>query len=87
MKYDITQGSAPSISKLCKGTECIQILLLQASKGMKEPLFRSFIPPLAQKRAFGNSVPRPPLEGQTLYSIGVAIEFRAIYKGKLTIGN
>ena len=49
MKYDITQGSAPSISKVCKGTECIQILLLQASKGMKEPLFSMLYPILGVK--------------------------------------
>ena len=50
MKYDITQGSAPSISKLCKGTECIQILLLQASKDMYDPLVSKLYPFFGAKK-------------------------------------
>ena len=38
MKYDITKKSAPAMPNLGKGTECIKILLSQASKDMHEPL-------------------------------------------------
>ena len=46
MKYDITKGSAPSMPKLGKGTECIQILLSQASKDMHQPLIPMLFPVL-----------------------------------------
>ena len=39
MKYDITKPIAPKMPILGKGTECIKILLSQASKDMREPLF------------------------------------------------
>ena len=38
MRYDISKQSAPKMPTLGKGTECIQILLSQASKDMHEPL-------------------------------------------------
>ena len=38
MKYDITKPQAPKMPTLGKGTECIKILLSQASKDMHEPL-------------------------------------------------
>ena len=37
MRYDITKNVAPAIPTLGKGTECIKILLSQASKDMHEP--------------------------------------------------
>ena len=38
MKYDISKQKAPEMPKLGKGTECIKLLLSQASKDMYEPL-------------------------------------------------
>ena len=38
MRYDITKPTAPKMPYLRKGTECIRILLSQASKDMYEPL-------------------------------------------------
>ena len=39
MRYDISKATAPAMPNLGKGTECIKILLSQASKDMREPLF------------------------------------------------
>ncbi len=44
MKYDISKSTAPAMPKLGKGTECIKILLSQASKDMHEPLVPVFFP-------------------------------------------
>ena len=44
MKYDISKPSAPKMPSLGKGTECIKILLTQASKDMYEPLVPMFFP-------------------------------------------
>ena len=44
MRYDISKQSAPKMPTLGKGTECIQILLSQASKDMHEPLVPMFFP-------------------------------------------
>ena len=46
MKYDITTNKAPGMPKLGKGTECIKLLLSQASKDMYEPLVPMFFPVL-----------------------------------------
>ena len=46
MKYDITKPQAPQMPTLGKGTECIKILLSQASKDMHEPLVPMLFPPL-----------------------------------------
>ena len=46
MKYDITKPKAPKMPTLGKGTECIIILLSQASKDMYEPLVPMLFPPL-----------------------------------------
>ena len=46
MKYDITQQSAPKMPNLGKGTECINLLLSQASKDMHEPLVPMLFPVL-----------------------------------------
>ena len=46
MKYDITKPKAPKMPTLGKGTECIKILLSQASKDMHEPLVPMLFPPL-----------------------------------------
>ena len=46
MRYDISSSKAPAMPALGKGTECIKLLLSQASEDMREPLvpmlFRSF---------------------------------------------
>ena len=44
LKYDITKNAAPKMPKLGKGTECVQLLLSQASKDMQEPLFPMLFP-------------------------------------------
>ena len=44
MKYDISKSTAPAMPNLGKGTECIKILLSQASKDMHEPLVPMFFP-------------------------------------------
>ena len=46
MKYDITKTIAPKMPNLGKGTECIKILLSQASKSIQEPLVPMFFPVL-----------------------------------------
>ena len=46
MKYDITTNKAPGMPNLGKGTECIKLLLSQASKDMHEPLVPMFFPSL-----------------------------------------
>ena len=44
MKYDISKATAPAMPALGKGTECIKILLSQASKDMHEPLVPMLFP-------------------------------------------
>ncbi len=46
MNYDITKPQAPKMPNLGNGTECIQILLSQASKDMYEPLVPMLFPVL-----------------------------------------
>ena len=46
MKYDITKHTAPKMPSLGNGTECIRLLLSQASKDMYEPLVPMFFPVL-----------------------------------------
>ena len=44
MKYEITKATAPAMPNLGKGTECVKLLLTQASKDMHEPLVPMFFP-------------------------------------------
>ena len=44
MRYDISKSTAPTMPTLGKGTECIKLLLSQASKDMHEPLVPMFFP-------------------------------------------
>ena len=44
MRYDISKATAPAMPNLGKGTECIRILLSQASKDMHEPLVPMLFP-------------------------------------------
>ena len=44
MKYDITKPTAPMMPNLGRGTECIKLLLSQASKDMHEPLVPMLFP-------------------------------------------
>ena len=46
MRYDISKQTAPAMPTLGKGTECIKILLSQASKGIQEPLVPMLFPVL-----------------------------------------
>ena len=46
MRYDITKPTVPAMPYLGKGTECIRLLLSQASKDMHEPLVPMFFPVL-----------------------------------------
>ena len=46
MRYDISKAKAPEMPNLGKGTECIKLLLSQASKDMYEPLIPMFFPVL-----------------------------------------
>ena len=46
MKYDISNKTAPKMPTLGKGTECIRLLLSQASKDMYEPLVPMLFPSL-----------------------------------------
>ena len=43
MRYDISKNKAPEMPNLGKGTECIKLLLSQASKDMHEPLVPMFL--------------------------------------------
>ena len=58
MKYDISKNSAPKMPNLGKGTECIKILLSQASKDMHEPLVPMFFAYLEHILAFRNFTTR-----------------------------
>ena len=49
MKYNIPTSTPPKMLRLGKGTECIKILLSQASKDMFKPLVPMFFLYLAQK--------------------------------------
>jgi hypothetical protein len=49
MKYDITTNKAPEMPNLGKGTECIKLLLSQASKDMYEPLVPMLFPSLSKQ--------------------------------------
>ena len=44
MRYDISKATAPAMQHLGKVTECIKLLLSQASKDMHEPLIPMFFP-------------------------------------------
>jgi len=46
MRYDVSKATAPAMPNLGKGTECIKLLLSQASKDMHEPLVPMFFPVL-----------------------------------------
>ena len=54
MKYDISKPKAPEMPTLGKGTECIKLLLSQASKTCMTPSFRCFYPFLAHISAAQN---------------------------------
>ena len=44
MRYDISKVTAPAMPYLGKGTECVRLLLSQASKDMHEPLVPMLFP-------------------------------------------
>ena len=47
MSYDVFSSKAPKKPSLLKGTECIKLLLSQASKDMREPLVPMLFPVLS----------------------------------------
>ncbi len=47
MKYDITKSSAPKMTTLRKGTECLQLILTQVSPDMHEAVVPMLFPVLA----------------------------------------
>ena len=49
MKYDITKKLPPAMPKFGKGTECLNLLLSQASKDMHAPLLPMLFPVLGAK--------------------------------------
>ena len=49
MTYNITKATAPAMPNLGKGTECIKLLLSQASKDMYEPLVPVLLPVLGAR--------------------------------------
>ena len=58
MNYDVFSRTAPAMPKPGKGTECIKLLLSQASKDMHEPLVPMFFLFLAHTSAAQNfSIP------------------------------
>ena len=58
MRYNIIRPIAPAMPNLGKGTECIKLLLSQASKDMHAPLFPMFFPRFALMWAMRNfSIP------------------------------
>ena len=60
MKYDISKTSAPKMPTLGKGTECIQILLSQASPTLPKVLFLSLPLPFPVRTfVVKNTVPAP----------------------------
>jgi len=63
MRYDISKQKAPEMSNLGKGTECVKLLLTQASKDMHEPLVPMFSQSLAHTSGYGFSIPGLQLEG------------------------
>ena len=44
MKYDISSNTAPAMPNLGRGTECIKLMLSQASAEMHEPFVPMFFP-------------------------------------------
>ena len=46
MIYDISKSTAPKMPELKNGTECIKLLLTQASKDMHEPIVPMLFPVL-----------------------------------------
>jgi hypothetical protein len=54
MKYDISKNVAPTMPRLGKGTECIKLLLSQASKDMHEALVPMFFPAFGEQTTIVN---------------------------------
>ena len=63
MKYNIGKSKAPEMPNLGKGTECVKILLSQASKDLFYPRFRCFSRSLRTHEQRGISLFRLHLEG------------------------
>ena len=55
MRYDISKSTAPAMPNLGKGTECIKLLLSQASKDMHDPLVPMFFPVFGEHLGFAKN--------------------------------
>ena len=66
MRYDITKNAVPAMPTLGKGTECIKLLLSQASKDMHEPLVPMLFPILGA-HVSGAEFQYPDLTWKELY--------------------
>ena len=80
MRYDISKRTAPEMPNLGKGTECIKLLLSQASKDMHEPLVPMLFPSLAAHIS-GN-----PLLRACISLSATPVTARAFYKNELHNG-
>ena len=63
MNYNISTTTPPAMPNLGKGTECIKLLLTQASKDMHEPFVPMLFPLLARISAAQNLISRPEFKG------------------------
>ena len=52
MTYDISSQKAPAMPNLGKGTECIKMLLSQASKDMQKPFVLMLFPVFGEHLGF-----------------------------------
>ena len=76
MRYDISKSTAPMMPTLGKGTECIKLLLTQASKDMYEPLVPMFFPIFGAHMS-GAEFQYPDLKGQlTTLAKAICRDFR-----------
>ena len=78
MKYEISKATAPAMPNLGKGTECVKLLLSQASKDMYEPLVPMLFPSLGAHISgaeFQYPDPRPQLEGNMRHDGPVGGQF------------
>ena len=66
MKYNISKSKAPEMSNLGKGTECIKLLLSQASKDMHEPLVPMLFPSLGARMS-GAEIRYPDLKWKMIF--------------------
>ena len=84
MKYDITKPTAPVMPNLGRGTECVKLLLSQASKGMKKTISRCFSSTWRKNKRSKISVSRPLLEG-IVWQMDHLVAESGVNKGQLSL--